>query len=342
MYRIIIPLIVFLIIILSFSASVLADEIADKFEKFIDVEKRMHWLAEHDKTDLAFEILHAVRDKFPDDEYQILDWLIYFNKVIRKHDECLNLWSEGHRKGYFFGIYPSDPQYQVFYRNYRFINIAEKDAQLLEKALEKSKTIYEIRTPDNYSPEKTYPILFALHGGWGTLWHSKKYWQSDKIFKEYIIVYMQSYVLYDYNSYGWDANDPRGRKYFQEIFEDIKKEYSIDTTCVIVGGISAGGLMSFDISFNNILPVTGFIGLCSGIPENADIKLVKSAKEHGLKAYLIAGENDFLVHEQNKMEKLFIEADLPYQYHIIKDLVHEYPPDFSDWIDKALEFFQMN
>ncbi len=340
MYRKYLFFISIILVFFSFDSFTLADEIAHEYKDFSEVDEKLLMLARNEKPDKALKILNNVRDKFPANEYQTINWLVYFNRITEKYDECLNLWEEGHRKGYFFGIIPSELRYQVFYDNLRFIKIAEKDAQLLETSLEKSKTIYEIRTPDNYTPDKKYPILFALHGGRENIWHAKTQWQSDKLFSNYIIVYMQSYLYDDYISYGWDVDDPRGRKYFQEIFTEVKEKYSIDSTGVIIAGLSAGGYIGCDITFNNIIPITGYIGVCTGLPENLNLDKIRAARDRGLKAFLIAGENDYMISHLIKLEKLFIEGDLQYQFHIIENLGHAYPPDLSDWIDKSLEFFQ--
>ncbi len=316
----------------------LADEIADRFTRFDEVEEAMHRLAEQGKADEAFKILEAVRGKFPEDEYQIMDWLVHFNRITGQYDKCLNLWSEGHRKGYFFGIYPGDAIYQPFYTNFRFMKIAEKDSILMAQADEKSKCIYEVQLPDTYSPEKKYPVLIALHGGWGTLTDAKKYWQSDRLFRDFVMIYCQSYIHYDYNSFGWADYDPRARKEFQDIFAEIKEKYSIDTNQVLIGGISAGGVMAADLALNNILPIEGYIGICTARPRELDINIVLAAKERGLRIFMVSGETDYLQPEQDEMVKLFEQADFPYEYHIIKDMGHAYPPDFPDWIDRAIDF----
>jgi pimeloyl-ACP methyl ester carboxylesterase len=96
--------------------------------------------------------------------------------------------------------------------------------------------------------------------------------------------------------------------------------------------------MAADLAINNILPIAGFIGICTARPREFDIKAVSAAKERGLRVFMVSGEKDHFRPEQDEMIRLFEKAALPYKYHLINNLGHAFPLDFPDWIDRAIDF----
>jgi len=108
--------------------------------------------------------------------------------------------------------------------------------------------------PDNYSENKTYPLVIALHGGNGK---AKKFNKSTKgrfnklsNEEEFIVVYPQGIDK------SWNDNNkrnPYGEARTQNIddvgfiakmISTLESKYSIDSANIFACGISNGGLMS--------------------------------------------------------------------------------------------------
>ena len=156
--------------------------------------------------------------------------------------------------------------------------------------------------------------------------------------EDFIIMYVQSYLHYNFNRFSWRSGDEKTHKEIKMLFDETISEYNIDTSKIIIGGFSAGGLMAIDLVASNIIPVKGFLGGCPGDPGSLDLDAAKRMKDLNQKGFIFAGETDSFRERQDKMMKLFDEAEFSYEFHEIKGLGHSIPDDFSNWIDQGLEY----
>ena len=115
------------------------------------------------------------------------------------------------------------------------------------------KRTYLVHLPQNYDPQGSYPLVFALHGGNGT---AKRFNRSTRgRFNElsdeenFILVYPQGIKK------SWNDNPKRNQKgarklniddvgFFKKLIEKLEADYAIDSNNIFACGISNGGLMS--------------------------------------------------------------------------------------------------
>ncbi len=132
---------------------------------------------------------------------------------------------------------------------------------------------YIVHLPVGYSPEKTYPLVLVLHGGFG--WaenmetHSGMSQLADK--NEFIAVYPDG-IKSDSGIRTWNAGECCGyssRKniddvsFIRQLVSSLEKDYSIDETRLFVTGMSNGGMLASRLAceasdlFTAVAPVAG-------------------------------------------------------------------------------------
>ena len=108
--------------------------------------------------------------------------------------------------------------------------------------------------PKNYSENKTYPLVIALHGGGGTakqlMNSTKKRFNKLADTEDFIVIYPQGVKK------SWNDNSKRDQNGFarkeniddigfiNKMIEKIQSNYNINGNAVFACGISNGGLMS--------------------------------------------------------------------------------------------------
>lgn len=209
--------------------------------------------------------------------------------------------------------------------------------EVSEKSKLASKPKMKVSLPKNYNKDKKYPLFIALHNSNGHAEYFRAHWESQKLEEEYIVLTPQSSQLFHSFSYCWDDKE----KAYEEIrnaYENVIDKYSVDKENIIIGGFSQGGELAIDIALKtNILPIKGVIALNASEVE-LDINSVENAHKKGIKAVIIAGENDKKFEEQKKISNLFIKTGLKNRFIIKKGLGHWFPEDLPEIIDSSLEF----
>jgi predicted esterase len=306
-------------------------------KSYQQIEDSLDVLYDLEKYDEGIELIYKHRDDFPDYGYELSNSLTIFYRATEQYEKCMDVWEEGHKKGFFYGIFPVR-RYDPFKEYKRFESIMNEDTRLREIANQNTKTIYEVLAPKELEPGKQYPLLIVLHGGGSSIARAKEHWQSEMLEKDYIVTFLQSYFQFSTNTWAWRESDPRTHEDIQKIYRDMISKYPVDTSKVVIGGISAGGSAAVDISMNEIIPAAGLIGVCPGMPEEFNSEMAGTLQKKGFRAFVIGGEKDFYLEHQNKMALIFEEVNLPHKQIVIEGMGHQYPDKFSEWIDSALKY----
>jgi predicted esterase len=174
---------------------------------------------------------------------------------------------------------------------------------------------------------------------------SKPHWNSTQLGAHYLVAFIQSYLHYGMEGFGWARNDKRAREGTRGCFEEIVQRYRVDVSRVLIGGISAGAMMAMEVAIDDVVPIAGFVGVCPVMPgkDVFNAEKVLGATERGQRAVLIAGGNDTALLPQAKdMVEIFKQAGFPHRFVVVPGLGHEYPGDFSARLDTALTYINAN
>lgn len=312
--------------------------------KQISYEDFYNAVLELEKQECYYTALVLVEENwqnYPEQEFELMKELEYLYRKTEQYEKSLDLFELGHEKGYFFLLHPNLPKCAPYVEYARFNDIVDQDTKLRATAIDSAEMIFEIVLPENYDKTKIYPLFFILHGGGSSLKKAKEHWIiPSEIKTKFIIAYVQSYIYYDSNTFGWRSYDERAREDVSRIYDEITSEFPLDTSAVYIGGMSAGGTAAMDFAINQIIPIKRVFGVCPGIPQEFDAERVEKAKLSDLKVMMVAGENDHYIPRQEEMITVLQEQNIPYTYIIIPGMGHDIPDDLSErWIE-AIQFFQ--
>jgi len=304
--------------------------------EFLDYKVAVNKLEEEQQFEAAIKLTNDVWQHFPEKEFDLMKELIYLNSKTGRYNKNLELWKNGHQKGYFFLLNTRIKKYEPYLKYSQFKLLVKKDEELRLASFEKTKTIYEVLLPGPYDQDKKYPVTFILHGGGSNLQMARHRWHIiPELKSEYIIVYLQSYRSMDWNTYGWTSGDERAHRDVRKIFTEICRRYVVDTTRVLLGGMSAGGTMAFDLGLNGHLPLQGIIAFCPGKPWKMN---TNKSFVNDLKVFMVGGEKDYYLPKQKELTQIFDECGINYSYQIIPGMGHTFPDDYEKLLREALLF----
>lgn len=145
---------------------------------------------------------------------------------------------------------------------------------------------YRLLLPDNYDATKKYPLIFFLHGvgergrdNEKQLVHGAKLFLNPAVRKNYpaIVVFPQCpetsfWSNVDVQMEGGkpmftfkDGGEPSvAMKVLQELLQKIIKEYPINKSQVYIGGLSMGGMGTFEIAARNPDLFAAAFPICGG------------------------------------------------------------------------------
>lgn len=326
---------VFLMIITFTSATLVAGPSGVKaVEDGLAKAKNLHKLKQYQE---AIELLTGLLEKYPAEDYLIGRDLAILCGKAGEFDKGMAIWEAGHKKGYYYFIIPRSADYKAYVKQKKFKDIFRNDHIIRKKVNDQSSVQYEVVTPKNYTKTKSYPVMFILHGGGSTIARAKQNWISDSLNNRFIVVFLQSYIHYDMLTYGWKSSDPKAREEIKRCYNEVMAKYPVDKSKVIIGGISAGATMAIDIALTDTIPVKGFITVCPGMPKDLKDEEIQAAAKAGQKGIMVAGEKDFYRPKQEQMINAFNKLGYQYLYTVIPNMGHDYPENFSSWIDTAIQ-----
>jgi predicted esterase len=245
-------------------------------------------------------------------------------------------WDYGLRKRYFFGLSRSRNS-ERFENNPEFNRLAKIDKQIGDSLSNLAHVEYDVVLPVNYSIDKIYPILFVFHGNNWNLEISKNVWASKIVKEKFITVYIQSYIYMSHDTYQWKLNDEKTNREFKQIFEQIIKKYSVNKDNVVFTGMSAGGMLATDYTFNQFVPVNGLVLNCPVIPNVSDSLISKFVNENK-KIAIITGENDWGLNNQKGLINKIGKLGGNNRIKINAGMGHEVAEDFSTSLDEFLNW----
>ncbi|UCC45576.1 MAG: hypothetical protein JSU65_06570 [Candidatus Zixiibacteriota bacterium] len=291
----------------------------------------------------AVEALEALLEKniAPHEEFGIICWrLSSLYGRLKEYDRFMNVWAKAQEKGLFFPFLSGDRSNPGF-----LPEIEDKEA--LQRLLDKNEELkqeygtevdaeYFVNTPEGYTTENEYPLILIIHGGAGSHVASLEYWHSSRTQSEYIVAYIQGSVVR--GSYLRSFSRKTGLQIIRAAYDQIIQDYLVDTSRIIIGGPSAGGMRSLQLSLDDLIPAKGLILAFPVKPRELDAGKIMDMALRDVRVAIIGGEHDWGLKGQKEMAVLFDKLSVANRMVIFPQIGHGYPPDFSDQIDQSLDF----
>lgn len=215
---------------------------------------------------------------------------------------------------------------------------------------------YQMLLPENYDPQKSYPLLLFLHGAGergddneSQLVHGSQMFLDKKNQEKYpaIVVFPQcAQESYWSNveaergegkykfTFSEDGEPTDAMKSLQLLFTDLKSKYKIDSKRIYVGGLSMGGMGTFELVRRLPNTFAAAFAICGGAnPATA-------AKLKNTKWRVFHGQEDGVVDHQHSVDMVeaLKAAGADVKFSSYPGVNHDSwtnafaEPDFLSWI----------
>jgi hypothetical protein len=306
----------------------------EKYSFFYQIDSLWMGYMINNQMDSAILVFEYAKNKFPEQDKNITYTLGYLYASTKRDSLALAIWSYGQQKGQCFALnrYFNNEQFK---NNEKFIVLAERDKQIGDSLDYLSHVEYEVQLPENYSNDRTYPLLFIFHGGGSSIKVSKNMWKSKTMNKSFITVYVQSYIIGFRYAYDWVLNDEKTNKEIRSVYNTIIDEYSVNKDKIYFLGYSAGGKIAIDYVFNDFVPVSGLV-LCSpDVPNISDNSITEFVKK-GKRLAIITGTKDWALNIQKELIGRINKTGGNSRIIIEEGIGHTYSKDFPSLLDESL------
>ncbi len=190
---------------------------------------------------------------------------------------------------------------------------------------------FSLYVPESYSPERVYPVVFALHGGSG---HGSTYlwsWLRTARTEELVLVSPTS-VGGTWAIMGPDQDSPN----LHRMLESIRDLVNVDDSKLLLTGMSDGGTFTYVSGCTDESPFT-HLAPCSASFHPMLVEMMSKERLRDLPICITHGALDwmFTVDIAQTAEYAFSAAGASVFYREIADLAHTYPedsnPELVDW-----------
>ncbi len=319
-------------ILISISVSVFGQ--FENYQSFEQLDSLSQVYFRANNLDSAILTIEYALENYPGNDKKAT-FILGFLYVRNGNDtKAIKNWSYGQKKGYFYGL--NNGMFKKhFGENEDFKIIAKTDLIIGERLDSNSHIEYEIVKPEDYSENKTYPLIFVFHGNGRNIQKAKQIWTSETLTNDFIVVYLQSYIHTNSYDYKWTLGDDKTTAELMKIYNEVVKLNFTDTNKITFAGMSAGGMIALDYGFKNILSCSDFLLNCPVVPDIKD-DLINDFVDRNKEIVIISGEKDFALEKQKDLIEKIKEKEGQADIKIIADMGHQFSNDFSSLLDKYL------
>jgi phospholipase/carboxylesterase len=186
--------------------------------------------------------------------------------------------------------------------------------------------------PESYDDARAWPLVVALHGGFG---HGRDYlwtWLREARSREFILLAPTS------NGSTWSISRPEADFiHLVESMKNIFSQYNVDRDRILITGISDGATFALICGLQKHTPVTT-IAPVSGVLAPMDLSAAR-----GRRIFWVHGAQDWMfpVHRAIQGCKELSASGADVKLHIIQDLAHAYPREENaailSWFDPSVD-----
>ncbi|MGE5249628.1 MAG: alpha/beta hydrolase [Bacteroidota bacterium] len=188
-------------------------------------------------------------------------------------------------------------------------------------------------TPEELS--KPVPLLIFLHGRNANAETDVARWEPAREAGWMVLLPQSSQPLSPY-AFCWD--DPnQGLADIEFHYEEIARNYAIDTGHVVLAGFSQGSGMALLAALSGKTPARGFIGIGTWW-QSVDEIAASASEKRDVRAYFIIGEKDQALQRSHEIENALRLGHVPVAEETHPDIGHEFPVDFETSFQRAIAF----
>lgn len=308
----------------------------DTFKKLVDDFFSLY--EKHAYAD-ALTLVQTGRVQFPEHRTELITWEICMLGRLGRLDEAIAAldtalesttywWMPiALRKDPDLAALQDIPEYQ------RLVAICEDRMQQAQANNRPKRIVFEPANP----PAGALPLLLVFHGWGQDAEITAPYWRGLAAQGWLVAVTCSSLEAAD-GLFTWDDFE-RGMNEAQEHYQALCRDFVVDPRRVLLGGFSQGGGLAAWLAMSQTIPAAGLIGV--GPYLNTIDTLGPSLPQKpipGVRFYVISGEFEEDQGMFAKMGALCARHEIPFEHEKAPGLGHEYPDDFSPYLQRALGF----
>lgn len=309
-------------------------------ETYTEMRARVVQLFHSDQFTEAVEILKDALERYPDHLEANAYNLALCYAAQGAPQEAMEALQYGLDRGVWYGIWVFEgPLWQSVRDLPAFAEVDAQNEAGRQAAQAHARPVLEVKLPEGYTPERSWPLFVALHGGRENLATFVPAWTSDLLQREFVVAYLQSSQVASMEGFSWMDYD-LARREVEDAVRSVAEDYAVNLEEVIVGGFSAGGRTTLAMAMDEQgLAMQGFVVLCPPCPDGW-VEKVETAAAKGLCGALLSTEMDPRLGEQKEMVKALQDAGLPVQCVITPNIGHWYPENLGTLIDEAIGYIR--
>lgn len=286
------------------------------------------------KFEEALQVVEQNADRFPEQSGRTTFWKMCFLSLCGRSEDVLSVF----RCALDSGLWWAESQFLD--TDLDAVRDLPEFQQLMTESNRKSIEMQAQIKPDRTVLAPAYssgmlPLLISLHGRGGNKDSNLQFWEAA-CRRGWLVLSPQSRQAIFCGSYCWDDSE-KGLADILFHLEDIQKQYDIDHDRIVLAGFSQGSGMSIYTALSGKIGARGFIGVGTFVLEpEALVALISCSKP--LRGYFISGEKDHTLEKARAIQEILREYNIPFAEKIYPNLGHEFPPDFDQTFDQAIEF----
>jgi predicted esterase len=204
---------------------------------------------------------------------------------------------------------------------------------------EPEENIY-MSAPENYDPQKSYPLIIALHGRGGNPRIFLNTWKPIIDSLKYILACPQGPVEVGNDIYSWDAPSQVNEELLMKVLDTVKKTYNIDSRKIILSGFSQGGYLTYLLGirhhnfFKGLFPISGYFKITDSRID------IEAAEGSDIRIYAVIGNYDdpAFIESNKNAETILNYYGIKCQLNIYNAVGHSFPDNVIDEFKKALDW----
>jgi predicted esterase len=226
-----------------------------------------------------------------------------------------------------------DPDLESIRQSEDFARIQAESTRRWKEAFRPEPDIV-VHTPETSPP---HVLLIALHGmGSGEEAGTFANHWSAALDTGAVVAVPQSSQPHSPDG-GWTwADESQTDADLRFVYDRITSEHDIDPRRVVLAGFSQGGRVAISAALRqHPIPACGFIAVAPAI---RDHPIDRDLTGPSLRARIIVGEQDWVLDSVQTLYATAIDQGQQWSLETVRDLGHDFPPDFTDRLMSALTF----
>jgi predicted esterase len=308
------------------------------YSQYRQFRSEVHRLYQSGDYSAALDRLNQSAQAFPDQAPQLNYIRICLLALTAPAPVALSALQHALEQGYWYppATLHTDPDLAGLQADPEFERLVAVCAGRFDQAARTTRPERIVLPPPHDTPAP-YPDLLAFHGRNAAAASSQPYWESLAE-RGWLVALFQSSQVVGVGSYAWDDRQ-RSIEEARQHFDELSSSYPVHWQRLVLAGFSQGAGLAIWLALHKLLPATGFIAVAPYLHGVEDlIEQPQAIPANRPRGYLLTGDLDQHQEMFAQIEKLLHARQISYQREKRPHLEHDFPADFDQCLEKALQF----